>query len=161
MGSSTSLKIFCSQLAMLLRYVCPITYWLNDYLFFKPRQGYDTFSLSEVQEIDAIVSSFDVLENKESGPLILAWAVFLCLISSLPEKEENNILMVCCAHICVIDLLVLYQEAVSFDITLDVLMLSQEIDHIGYVRQAFEAGSLTSFLEIIENDILRDFDVSE
>ncbi|KAF3639071.1 hypothetical protein FXO38_22874 [Capsicum annuum] len=122
------------------------------------RQGYDTFSLSEVQEIDAIVSSFDVLENKESGPLILAWAVFLCLISSLPEKEENNILMVCCAHICVIDLLVLYQEAVSFDITLDVLMLSQEIDHIGYVRQAFEAGSLTSFLEIIENDILRDFD---
>ncbi|KAM3398313.1 putative protein isoform X4 [Capsicum galapagoense] len=90
------------------------------------RQGYDTFSLSEVQEIDAIVSSFDVLENKESGPLILAWAVFLCLISSLPEKEENNILM--------------------------------EIDHIGYVRQAFEAGSLTSFLEIIENDILRDFD---
>lgn len=40
-------------------------------------------------------------------------------------------------------------------------MLFQEIDHIGYVRQAFEAGSLSSFLEIIENDILRDFDVSE
>ncbi|MCD7459389.1 hypothetical protein HAX54_040819 [Datura stramonium] len=73
-----------------------------------------------------MVSTFDVFENKESGPLILAWAVFLCLISSLPEKEENNILM--------------------------------EIDHIAYVRQAFEAGSLSSFLEIIENDILRDFD---
>ncbi|KAJ8530973.1 hypothetical protein K7X08_025704 [Anisodus acutangulus] len=52
--------------------------------------------------------------------------MFLCLISSLPEKE-NSILM--------------------------------EIDHIGYVRQAFEAGSLSSFLEIIENGILRDFDV--
>ncbi|XP_059297405.1 uncharacterized protein LOC132050256 isoform X2 [Lycium ferocissimum] len=90
------------------------------------RQGYVTFSLSEVQEIDAIVSAFDVFENKESGPLILAWAVFLCLISSLPEKGENNILM--------------------------------EIDHIGYVRQAFEAGSLSSFLEIIENDRLKDFD---
>lgn len=40
-------------------------------------------------------------------------------------------------------------------------MLFQEIDHIGYVRQAFEAGCLSSFLEIIENDILRNFDVSE
>ncbi|XP_010313025.2 uncharacterized protein [Solanum lycopersicum] len=90
------------------------------------RHGYVTFSLSEVEEIDAMVSTFDVFENKESGPLVLAWAVFLCLISSLPGKEENSILM--------------------------------EIDHIGYVRQAFEAGSLSSFLEIIENDILRDFD---
>ncbi|CAN4119728.1 unnamed protein product [Withania somnifera] len=90
------------------------------------RQGCVTFSFSEVQEIDAMVSTFDVFANKESGPLILAWAVFLCLTSSLPEKEDNNILM--------------------------------EIDHIGYVRQAFEAGSLSSFLEIIENDIVRDFD---
>ncbi|XP_016496025.2 uncharacterized protein LOC107815035 isoform X1 [Nicotiana tabacum] len=89
-------------------------------------QGHATFSLSEVQEIDAMVSTFDVFEQKESGPLILAWAVFLCLISSLPGKEENNILM--------------------------------EMDHIGYVRQAFEAGSLSFFLEIIENDVLRDFD---
>lgn len=44
---------------------------------------------------------------------------------------------------------------------LHILNLFQEIDHIGYVRQAFEAGSLSFFLEIIENDVLRDFDVGE
>lgn len=82
--------------------------------FFKPRQGHVTFSLSEVQEIDAMVSTFDVFEQKESGPLILAWAVFLCLISSLPGKEEDNILMVCLASYHVIGLLVLSQEGVKF-----------------------------------------------
>lgn len=44
--------------------------------------------------MDAMISSFNAFEAKEVGPLILAWAVFLCLISSLPEKEENNLLMV-------------------------------------------------------------------
>lgn len=48
----------------------------------------------EVQQMDAIISSFNAFESKELGPLILAWALFLCLISSLPEKEENNLLMV-------------------------------------------------------------------
>lgn len=67
-----------------------------------------------MEEIDAMVSTFDVFENKESGPLVLAWAVFLCLISSLPGKEENSILMVCCASYCVIDLLVLSPIAVMF-----------------------------------------------
>ncbi|XP_062098692.1 uncharacterized protein LOC133804555 [Humulus lupulus] len=43
--------------------------------------------------MDAIVSSFNAFETKEAGPLILTWAVFLCLISSLPGKEENNVLM--------------------------------------------------------------------
>jgi nuclear pore complex protein Nup188 len=53
--------------------------------------------LSDVQEMDSIISSFNAFELKEAGPLILAWAVFLCLISSLPGKEENNVLMVCSA----------------------------------------------------------------
>lgn len=35
----------------------------------------------------------------------------------------------------------------------------QEIDHIGYVRQAFEAGSLRYCLEILQCDILKDHDV--
>lgn len=48
----------------------------------------------EVQQMDTIISSFNAFESKELGPLILAWALFLCLISSLPEKEENNLLMV-------------------------------------------------------------------
>ncbi|XP_062118398.1 amino-acid permease BAT1 homolog [Humulus lupulus] len=51
------------------------------------------FSLIDVQEMDAIVSSFNAFETKEAGPLILTWAVFLCLISSLLGKEENNVLM--------------------------------------------------------------------
>ncbi|XP_042000671.1 uncharacterized protein LOC121750240 isoform X3 [Salvia splendens] len=47
----------------------------------------------EVQQIDSMISSFNTFEYKELGPLILAWALFLCLVSSLPEKEENNMLM--------------------------------------------------------------------
>ncbi|XP_062107165.1 uncharacterized protein LOC133818354 isoform X3 [Humulus lupulus] len=86
------------------------------------------FSLIDVQEMDAIVSSFNAFETKEAGPLILTWAVFLCLISSLLGKEENNVLL--------------------------------EIDHISYVRQAFEAASLRFFLEILESDLLNESDES-
>lgn len=53
----------------------------------------------EVQEMDSMISSFDAFESKELGPLILAWALFLCLVSSLPDKEENNLLKV---HVSVI-----------------------------------------------------------
>ncbi|KAK4437676.1 hypothetical protein Salat_0101600 [Sesamum alatum] len=90
------------------------------------RQGTIAFSDADVQLMDAFVSSFNVFEAKEAGPLILAWAVFLCLISSLPGKEENNLLT--------------------------------EIDHIGYVRQAFQASSLGYFLEILQSDTLKDSD---
>lgn len=48
----------------------------------------------EVQEMESMISSFNAFESKELGPLILAWALFLCLVSSLPEKEENNLLTV-------------------------------------------------------------------
>lgn len=90
------------------------------------RNGFSVFTLTDVQEMDAIISSFNAFELKEAGPLILAWAVFLCLISSLPGKEENDVLM--------------------------------EIDHVGYVRQAFEAASLNYFLEIVQSDILKESD---
>lgn len=58
-------------------------------------QGAFVFSLNDVQEMDALLSTLDVFEMTEAGPLFLAWAVFLCLISSLPGKEENNVLTVC------------------------------------------------------------------
>ncbi|XVE48907.1 hypothetical protein DITRI_Ditri01bG0039400 [Diplodiscus trichospermus] len=90
------------------------------------RQGAFVFTLTDVQEIDALISGFDIFEMREAGPLILAWAVFLCLISSLPRKEETNELT--------------------------------EIDHVGYVRQAFEASSLSYFLEIFQSDILKESD---
>ncbi|MBA0862124.1 hypothetical protein Goshw_004762 [Gossypium schwendimanii] len=90
------------------------------------RQGACGFTLTDVREIDALMSGFDVFEMREGGPLILAWAVFLCLMSSLPQKEESNEFM--------------------------------EIDHVGYVRQAFEASSLSYFLEILQSGILKESD---
>ncbi|KAL2983146.1 hypothetical protein AAZX31_12G023600 [Glycine max] len=91
------------------------------------RKGVSTFSMTDVQEMDALVSTFNAFEMKEAGPLVLAWAVFLYLLLTLVEKDENNELM--------------------------------EIDHISYVRQAFEAGSLRYCLEILECDILKEYDV--
>lgn len=88
------------------------------------REGNISFTVSDIQEVDAIISTFDAFETKESGPLILTWAVFLCLISSLPDKQEHNVLM--------------------------------EIDHVGYVQQAFGAASLTYFDEILHSNLLKD-----
>ncbi|KAF8083077.1 hypothetical protein N665_0792s0007 [Sinapis alba] len=90
------------------------------------RSGACVFSIIDVQEMDATISSLDTLEVKEAGPLVLAWAVFLCLISSLPGKEESPFLM--------------------------------EIDHVSYVHQAFEAASLSYFLEVLQSNVLNDFD---
>ncbi|XP_031379573.1 uncharacterized protein LOC116194815 isoform X2 [Punica granatum] len=92
------------------------------------RLGISAFSLSDIQEIDAIVSSISPLEMRDAGPLFLAWAVFICLVMSLSGPEENNVLM--------------------------------DIDHVGYVRQAFEAGSLNFFMEILQNVILKESDGS-
>ncbi|XP_073292764.1 uncharacterized protein [Primulina huaijiensis] len=88
------------------------------------RQGHIAFSEMDIMDMDSIISSFNAIEVKEVGPLILAWAVFTCLISSLPKKEETNMLM--------------------------------EVNHIGYVRQAFEVSSLGYFLEILQSDTLKD-----
>ncbi|KAJ8767098.1 hypothetical protein K2173_012689 [Erythroxylum novogranatense] len=90
------------------------------------RQGASVFSLTDIQQMDALISSFDTLEMREAGPLILTWAVCLCLISSLRGKEENNILM--------------------------------DIDHVAYVRQAFEGASLNSFVQILESAMLKESD---
>ncbi|CAH8305541.1 unnamed protein product [Eruca vesicaria subsp. sativa] len=90
------------------------------------RSGACAFSIIDVQEMDATISSLNTLEVKEAGPLVLAWAVFLCLISSLPGKEESPFLM--------------------------------EIDHVSYVHQAFEAASLSYFLDVLKSDVLNDFD---
>ncbi|XP_071717637.1 uncharacterized protein [Rutidosis leptorrhynchoides] len=57
------------------------------------RKGNISFAISDIQDVDTIISNLDAFESKEAGPLILTWAVFLCLLSSLPEKEEYNVLM--------------------------------------------------------------------
>ncbi|EEF34096.1 conserved hypothetical protein [Ricinus communis] len=57
------------------------------------RPGASLFSIADIQQMDVLVSSFNAYETKEAGPLILTWAVCLCLITSLPKKEEHNVLM--------------------------------------------------------------------
>lgn len=71
-----------------------VFYNLLDGCYFILRQGIIAFSVMDIQEIDAIISGLDSFEMKEAGPLILTWAVFLCLVLSLPEKQEYDILMV-------------------------------------------------------------------
>ena len=43
---------------------------------------------------------------------------------------------------------------------MSITLILQEIDHVGYVRQAFEAASLRYFLEILQSDLLNESDVS-
>ncbi|KAK9129506.1 hypothetical protein Sjap_009993 [Stephania japonica] len=57
------------------------------------RQGSTLYSSADIQEMDAIVSSFNSFEAEEASPLVLSWAVFICLISSLPEKQDSNLVM--------------------------------------------------------------------
>nr|XP_043624466.1 uncharacterized protein LOC122596031 [Erigeron canadensis] len=57
------------------------------------RNGNISFAIIDIQEVDVIISGLDAFETKEAGPLILTWAIFLCLVASLPEKEEHNVLM--------------------------------------------------------------------
>lgn len=89
-------------------------------------QGDSVFTLSDIQEMDGIVSSFSVFDTEEAAPLILAWAVFICLISSLPEKQDSSVLM--------------------------------DIDHVGYVRQAFKVDPLGCILQILRSDVSGESD---
>lgn len=43
---------------------------------------------------------------------------------------------------------------------LRLFLMFQEIDHVGYVRQAFEVASLTYFAEILQSVVLKESDVS-
>lgn len=54
------------------------------------------FSLADIQEIDAEVSNFSEELERESGPLILAWAVHLCLVSSLLERGTDTLMVLPC-----------------------------------------------------------------
>lgn len=45
-------------------------------------------------------------------------------------------------------------------IVLSFSLIFQEIDHGGYVRQAFEAASLTYLVEFLQSDVLKESDVS-
>lgn len=112
--------------------------------------------------MDVLVSSFSVSGTKEAGFLLLVWAVFVCLLLSLPDRAEYSLLMVhcqrnmrACKHLCVFPLnkvhtCKLTQTFVSF----------QEIDHIAYLCQAFEASPFNYVLGILCSDAFKDSDVS-
>ncbi|KAL6643423.1 hypothetical protein ACP70R_018189 [Stipagrostis hirtigluma subsp. patula] len=51
--------------------------------------GCSAFSLGDILEMDAEISKLPEFSMVESGPLILAWAVFLCLVLSLPGTNAN------------------------------------------------------------------------
>lgn len=57
------------------------------------RQFCYVFPLKDVLQMDLLVSSFSDLGAKEAGPLVLAWAVFVCLFLSLPGRTEYSLLM--------------------------------------------------------------------
>lgn len=54
------------------------------------------FSLTDIQEIDAEVSNFSEELERESGPLVLAWAVHLCLVSSMLESGADTLMVLLC-----------------------------------------------------------------
>lgn len=60
--------------------------------------GCSTFSVGDILEMDAEISKFPEFSMVESGPLILAWAVFLCLVLSLPESNANLVKMTFLSH---------------------------------------------------------------
>ncbi|WOL09689.1 hypothetical protein Cni_G18442 [Canna indica] len=90
------------------------------------KEGGSVFSVDDIKEMDALVSSFTDLGAAEAGPLLLAWAVFLSLVLSLPDTCNSIALM--------------------------------DIDHISYVRQAFDVATFDYLLEILQNDAFRDSD---
>ncbi|CAL4924385.1 unnamed protein product [Urochloa decumbens] len=51
--------------------------------------GCSAFSIGDILEMDVEISKLHEFSMVESGPLILAWAVFLCLVLSLPESNAN------------------------------------------------------------------------
>ncbi|KAK6916684.1 hypothetical protein RJ641_019545 [Dillenia turbinata] len=123
-GAVFSIKQAKVQLLLILIETLDLETLLQKIHDAKPfREDSAVFSEADIQQMDALISSFDVYDMKDAGPLILSWAVFLCLISSLPGKQENTVL--------------------------------KEIDHIGYVRQAFEAKSLGCILDILQTVVLK------
>jgi len=52
-------------------------------------RGCSAFSIGDILEMDVEISKLLEFSMVESGPLILAWAVFLCLVQSLPGSNAN------------------------------------------------------------------------
>lgn len=71
---------------------CSYVSWFD--IFTCIREGGSVFSVIDIKEMDAQVSSFYDFGAVEAGPLLLAWAVFLSLLLSLHETHNSSTLMV-------------------------------------------------------------------
>lgn len=88
-----SLKCMCCRIFFFLKFLLHTNYLV---IFMKCSEASCAFSLADIQEIDAEVSNFSEELEKESGPLILAWAVHLCLVSSLLERGTDALMVLPC-----------------------------------------------------------------
>lgn len=73
-----------------------IAFHFNLIFCFCPSGGCSAFSVGDILEMDVEISKLPEFSLVESGPLILAWAVFLCLVLSLPESNTNLVMMIFC-----------------------------------------------------------------
>jgi nuclear pore complex protein Nup188 len=62
-------------------------------ILFCPSGGYSPYSVADILEMDVEVSKLPEFAV-ESGPLFLAWAVFLCLVLSLPGNNANVVTVI-------------------------------------------------------------------
>ncbi|XP_059074406.1 uncharacterized protein LOC131045463 isoform X2 [Cryptomeria japonica] len=53
-------------------------------------QGSHAFSLGDLQEIDDLISDIISSEAPEVGPIMFAWAIFICLVSMLTKTENQT-----------------------------------------------------------------------
>ncbi|CAN1748751.1 Nucleoporin NUP188, partial [Linum perenne] len=56
------------------------------------RNGISSFTYDDIQQMDALISDLTATEEKEVAGLLFAWAVFLCLVSSLPAEEQSSMI---------------------------------------------------------------------
>lgn len=73
-----------------------IAFQCNLIFYFCLSGGCSAFSVGDILEMDVEISKFPEFSMVESGALILAWAVFLCLVLSLPESNTNLVMMIFC-----------------------------------------------------------------
>jgi nuclear pore complex protein Nup188 len=127
--------------------------WAYISFYFCSSRGCSAFSIGDILEMDVEISKLLEFSMVESGPLILAWAVFLCLVQSLPGSNDNLVTM--------IFYLILY---IAFTAGNDCIShyyeCYQELDHTSYAQPAFEFAPFNYLLGFLCTSIFRESDVS-
>ncbi|KAH9325907.1 hypothetical protein KI387_006085, partial [Taxus chinensis] len=80
-------------------------------------------SLGDLREIDESILNITSLEAPEVGPVIFAWAIFICLVTMLPTTGNQ---------------------------------MTVEIDHLGYIHQAYGSGAPNTILVMLQSETFKD-----